>query len=44
MTPLHWAAAYGHLSVVEYLVDQKADINARDRYVEFLNLMELLSI
>ena len=28
-TPLHWAAQYGHLSVVEYLVYQKADINAQ---------------
>jgi len=31
MTPLHWAAANGHLSVVEYLVNQKADINAKDK-------------
>jgi len=29
-TPLHYAARYGHLSVVEYLVNQKADINAKD--------------
>jgi len=29
-TPLHYAARHGHLSVVEYLVNQKADINARD--------------
>jgi len=29
MTPLHYAARYGHLSVVEYLVNQKADINAQ---------------
>jgi len=28
--PLHFSARYGHLSVVEYLVDQKADINAKD--------------
>jgi len=28
-TPLHWAARYGHLSVVEYLLNQKADINAQ---------------
>ena len=27
-TPLHLAASHGHLSVVEYLVNQKADINA----------------
>ena len=31
-TPLHRAAANGHLSVVEYLVNQEADINAKDRY------------
>jgi len=30
MTPLHYAAQRGHLSVVEYLVNQKADINAKD--------------
>jgi len=29
MTPIHYAAQRGHLSVVEYLVNQKADINAR---------------
>jgi len=28
MTPLHIAACYNHLSIVEYLVNQKADINA----------------
>jgi len=26
-SPLHYAAKNGHLSVVEYLVNQKADIN-----------------
>ena len=31
-TPLHNAANNGHLSVVEYLVNQKADINAKDEY------------
>jgi len=35
-TPLHWAAYNGHLSVVEYLVNQKADINAKNNGVEFL--------
>jgi len=43
-TPLHLAAANGHISVVEYLVNQKADINAKAKYVDFLNLMRLLFI
>jgi len=30
LTPLLLAAANGHLSVVEYLINQKADINAKD--------------
>ena len=30
-TPLHWAAENGHLTVVEYLVNLKADINAKAR-------------
>jgi len=30
-TPLHYAANNGHLSVVEYLVNQKTDINAKDK-------------
>jgi len=30
MTPLHYAAQYGYLSVVEYLVNQKAELNAKD--------------
>jgi len=30
-TPLHFSSRYGHLSVVEYLVNQKADINAKDK-------------
>jgi len=32
MTPLHYAAQEGHLSVVEYLVHQKADLKAEDYY------------
>jgi len=33
-TPLHFAAHYGHLCVVEYLVNQKADIKNIDMYEE----------
>jgi len=32
MTPLHWAARYGHLSVVQYLCEQGADNEARNMY------------
>ena len=38
-TLLHYAAQKGHLSVVEYLVKQKADINAKTDCVEFLYLI-----
>jgi len=44
MTPLHLAAQNGHLSVVEYLVNQKADINATNNWFEFLFLIPLLFI
>ena len=30
MTPLHWAAVYGHLPVVQYLCEQGVDKEARD--------------
>ena len=30
-TPLHFAAGKGHLRVIEYLVNQKADINAKNK-------------
>jgi len=43
-TPLHLASCHGYLSVVEYLVNQKADINAKTSSVEFLYLMRLLFI
>jgi len=43
-TPLHLAAREGHLSVVEYLINQKADINAKTTSVEFLYLVGLLFI
>jgi len=42
MTPLHIAAQRGHLSVVEYLVNHKADINAKNKNVDFVYLMRLL--
>jgi len=32
LTPLHYAAKYNHQSTVKYLFDQKADINAADRW------------
>ena len=44
MTPLHLAAQYGHLSVVECLVNQKADINDKDNCDEFSYLLILLFI
>jgi len=44
VTPLHLAAENGHLSVVEYLFNQKADIDAKDSDVEFLYLIGLLII
>jgi len=44
MTPLHYAATNGHLSVVEYLVNHKVDINVKTYDVEFLYLIGLLFI
>jgi len=35
MTPLHYAAQNGHLSVVEYLVNQKAKLNGKNIGVGF---------
>jgi len=32
-TPLHHAAGNGHLSVVEYLINQNAEINAKNYYI-----------
>ena len=32
-TPLHYAAKNGHISVVEYLVNYKADINAKNHSI-----------
>jgi len=44
MTPLHYAAQRGHLSVVNYLVNQKAGINFKDNTNEFLFIIRLLFI
>jgi len=41
---LHWAAQNGHLGAVKCLVNQKADINAKDYRVGFLYLIGLLLI
>ena len=43
-TPLHFASQNGHLCVVEYLVNNKADIKARDKYVTKYFLIKLLNI
>jgi len=32
MTPLHWSSKNGHLSIVEFLVNNGADINLKDYY------------
>jgi len=42
--PLHFAAQNGHHCVVEYLVNQKADIYAKTKDVVFLFLIGLLFI
>jgi len=41
---LHMAAEKGFIYIVEYLADQKADINAKTTCVEFLYLIGLLFI
>ena len=33
-SPLHWSAENGHLSVVEYLIKNGADINDKDNDVD----------
>jgi ankyrin repeat protein len=33
-TPLHWAAVYGHVDAVRYLVDKGANINATNKVRE----------
>jgi len=34
-TPLHYAAQFGHLRVVEYLVNHEAEINTKNDFIEF---------
>ena len=41
---LHESSRFVHLSVVEYLVNQRADVNAKDTNVEFFDLIGLLFI
>jgi len=43
-SPLHFSSRFGHLSVVEYLLNQKADINIKNKYFQLLNFFRLLSI
>eukprot|EP01117_Protostelium_nocturnum_P010683 TRINITY_DN3846_c0_g1_i1.p1 TRINITY_DN3846_c0_g1~~TRINITY_DN3846_c0_g1_i1.p1 ORF type:complete len:119 (-),score=51.98 TRINITY_DN3846_c0_g1_i1:232-588(-) len=31
-TPLHWAADFNQVSVIEYLLSKGADVNAKDKY------------
>lgn len=40
-TPLHWAASGGHLDITEYLIRQKADVDATDDVRCFYLLFEL---
>jgi len=43
-TPLHFAADNGHLNIVEYLVNNHADIEATNNSVIYLCFIELLFI
>jgi len=38
-TPLHYASYHGHLGIVEFLINLKADINAEDHYYDILNII-----
>ena len=29
-TPMHWAASNGHTEIVQFLVENKADVNAKN--------------
>eukprot|EP00276_Gloeochaete_wittrockiana_P008319 CAMPEP_0184659418 /NCGR_PEP_ID=MMETSP0308-20130426/29517_1 /TAXON_ID=38269 /ORGANISM="Gloeochaete witrockiana, Strain SAG 46.84" /LENGTH=121 /DNA_ID=CAMNT_0027099213 /DNA_START=9 /DNA_END=374 /DNA_ORIENTATION=+ len=31
-TPLHWAADYGKVEVIDFLISKGADVEAKDRY------------
>jgi len=44
MTPLHYAVEEGHLGVVEYLVNQKAVVNAKIIDNELIYLIILFFI
>jgi len=43
MTPLQYASQNGHLCIVEYLINQKADINEKGNG-GFLKLFQVLFI
>jgi len=44
MTALHYSARNGHLSVVEYLVNHKANVNEINDWVLYFGCMRLLFI
>ena len=41
-SPIHLAALEGHLSVVEFLVNQKADLNSKNGSFKMLFIIKLL--
>ena len=36
MTPLHYAAGEGHLSIVEVLIKSNADVNVVDKVSQYI--------
>ena len=38
MTPLHYAAVNGHLSIVEVLIRSNADVNAVDKVSQYITM------